>query len=391
MRLARSSIAIAIAVSFVAGMSAASAESFDAHVKELRARAAKAGISKSVIAKATRGLTADPSIDRLTKRQPELVKPIGDYISRRVNGPLVKTGRAKAKANRRLARDLRSTFGIDPNIVFAIWGMETGFGGNIGKSNVPRVLATLSWKQYRGDFFTKEFVDALRIAEQEKLDPSRMVGSWAGAMGHTQFIPSSFRKFAVDMNGNGKRDLWREPGDALASTANFLASYGWVPSQPWGMPVSLPQSLPRDAATRNWSDWAKRGVKPVGKRRFPKTGSATLFFPAGEEGPAFLITSNYEIIREYNSSDSYSLSVALIGDRIGGAGAFQPNWPTGATLNKAQRMQVQARLAARGFEVPNLTGRIIKGVRTAIRDFQRSISVTSDGYPDQELLRQLNR
>ncbi|EFL90321.1 lytic murein transglycosylase [Ahrensia sp. R2A130] len=380
-----------IGSAFASVVSPAFAESFSAHVKKLEARAIKAGISKSIVSKATRGLKADPSIDRLTKKQPELVKPIGGYITSRVNGRLVTTGRAKAKANRRLAKNLKKTFGVDPNIVFAIWGMETGFGAGIGKSNVPRSLATLSWKQYRGDFFTKEFVDALRIAEAEKLDPRKMVGSWAGAMGQTQFIPSSFRKFAVDMNNNGKRDLWRETGDALASTANFLASYGWVPSQPWGMPVSLPKSLPRDAATRSWADWAKRGVKASGKRRFPKSGDATMFFPAGAEGPAFLITSNYEIIREYNSSDAYSLSAALVGDRIGGVGSFKPNWPTGKTLNKAERMKVQSRLAAKGFDVPNRTGRIIKGVRMAIRDFQRSIKVTSDGYPDQELLRQLSR
>ncbi|MGI9356720.1 MAG: lytic murein transglycosylase, partial [Rhizobiaceae bacterium] len=237
--------------------------------------------------------------------------------------------------------------------------------------------------------FRNELLDAMLILQQEKFPRKKMIGSWAGAMGQTQFIPSTFRKYAKDFDGDGRRDLWKSKADALGSAANYLAQIGWVKDQPWGRPVRLPRSLPRDAVTKSWRDWNALGVKPANGRAFPKKGEATLFFPAGVEGPDFLITANYDIIREYNSSDAYSLSVALLADRLRGGKAVKLNWPKEKTLDKAQRTKVQAVLAKKGYEVPNRTGRIIKGVRKAIRDFQVSIGVTPDGYPDRELLRQL--
>ncbi|MDD9909666.1 MAG: lytic murein transglycosylase [Ahrensia sp.] len=364
-------------------------ETFSQFVNGLRAEALALGISARTFDSATKGLTVDPSIDRLTKRQPELVKPIGGYIGRRTSGSMLKTGRGRVKQVRRLLTRIEQRTGVDPYVIAAIWGMETGYGGNIGKSDVFRSLATLAFKRYRDDFFRREFFDALLIFQKEGVARSRMVGSWAGAIGQTQFIPSTFRRYAVDFDGDGKRDLWGSRADALGSAANYLADLGWIKGQPWGRPVRLPNGFPRDAVTLDWADWRSFGVTSANGLAFPRTGSATLFFPAGAEGPAFLITANYDIIREYNSSDSYSLSVALLADRLRGGPAVALNWPTDETLNKAQRMEVQRRLAQKGYEVPNRTGRIIKGVRKAIRDFQASIGVVPDGYPDVELLRQL--
>jgi len=367
----------------------ASAETFKQFLANAKADAMARGVSERTFAKATAGLKPDRSIDKLTRKQPELVKPIGDYITRRTSGGLLKVGRGKAKGIRKTLTAIGKRTGVDPYVVAAIWGLETNYGGNIGKSDVFRSLATLGWKGYRGDFFRNELLDAMLIMQEEKLSRKRMIGSWAGAMGQTQFIPSTFRKYAGDFDGDGKRNLWTSKADALGSAANYLAKLGWIKGQPWGRPVRLAKSLPRDAVTKSWQEWKALGVKTLNGRAFPKAGEATLFFPAGVEGPVFLITANYDIIREYNSSDAYSLSVSLLADRLRGGKAVKLNWPKDKTLNKAQRVKVQELLAKKGFDVPNRTGRIIKGVRKAIRDFQASIGVTADGYPDRELLRQL--
>jgi len=369
----------------------AQAETFDRFVANMKPDAVKRGVSSQTFSAATRGLKPDPRMDRFTKRQPELVKPIGGYIERRTKGPLLKAGRGKVKGLSRTLRALERKYGVDPYVVVAIWGMETGYGRGIGKSDVFRSLATLGWKRYRDDFFRKEFIDALVIYQKEKLNRKTMVGSWAGAMGQTQFIPSSFLKYAVDFNGDGKRDLWRTTSDALASTANYLKQKGWKRGQPWGVPVRLPKNMKRHVLTQPWADWARSGVKAYDGKRFPKTGEATLFMPAGKEGPTFLITENYEVIRDYNSSDAYSLSAGLLAQRLKGRKAFKTKWPKTATLNKAQRMKVQSLLAKKGYPVPNRTGRIIKGVRLAIRDFQLQAGLIADGYPDKELLKQLQR
>ncbi len=367
----------------------AGAESFDRFIADMKRDAAKRGITPKTFSLATKGLKPDPNMERFTKRQPELVKPIGSYIEPRANGALLKAGRNKIKRLSKTLKSIERKFGVDPYVVAAIWGMETGYGRGIGNSDVFRSLATLGWKRYRDDFFRKEFIDALVILQNEKISRKQMIGSWAGAMGQTQFIPSSFLKYAVDFNNDGKRDLWRTTSDALGSAANYLASKGWKRGQPWGMPVLLPKKLPRHALTKSWKTWAAEGVKAFDGARFPKNGNATLFFPAGEEGPAFLITENYEIIRDYNSSDSYSLSVGLLANRLRGARRFKTRWPTAKTLNKAQRMKVQELLARKGVEVPNRTGRIIKGVRFAIRDFQQQKGLVADGYPDRALLKAL--
>lgn len=368
---------------------AATAADMRAFLQSVRAEAASLGISSATFDLATRGLTIDPSIAKLTKRQPELVKPIGAYIERRV-GNLAKSGAGKMRAQSSTFSRIEREFGVDPYVVAAIWGMETGFGGNIGKSDVFRSLATLAAQKYRGDFFRGQFLDALLILETEGLPRSRFVGSWAGAMGQTQFIPSSYISFAVDFDGDKKRDVWRSVPDALASTANYLRQKGWVAGQPWGVAVQWPKSLQREAVTRSWAQWRQAGVKPL-NGRFPRNGEATSFFPAGAEGPAFIITTNYDVIRDYNSSDSYSLSVALTADRLRGGKGVDLRWPTAKTVNRSQRLAIQAALRARGHQLSNDTGRITRDVRAAIAIEQRRLGVLADGYPDVELLQQLTR
>ena len=357
-------------------------------LQSVRGEATALGISSATFDSATRGLTIDPSIAKLTKRQPELVKPIGAYIERRVDN-LAKSGAGKMRAQLSVFSRIERSFGVDPYVVAAIWGMETGFGGNIGKSDVFRSLATLAAQKYRGDFFRGQFLDALLILETEGLPRSRFVGSWAGAMG--QFIPSSYISFAVDFDGDKKRDVWRSVPDALASTANYLRQKGWVAGQPWGMAVQWPAGRAREARTQSWADWRQAGAKPLGGASYPRQGEATSFFPAGAEGPAFLITPNYDVIRDYNSSDSYSLSVALTADRLRGGPGVNLRWPTARTLNRKQRLAIQAALRAKGHRLSNDSGRITRDVRAAIAAEQRRVGVLADGYPDEELLRQLTR
>jgi membrane-bound lytic murein transglycosylase B len=366
------------------------AADMNAFLKSVKPDATKLGISDATFASATRGLTIDPQIERLTRRQPELVRPIGQYIERRV-GSLARSGQGKMRGQRRTFERIEKTFGTDPYVVAAIWGMETGFGGNIGKSDVFRSLATLAAQKYRGDFFRSQFLDALLILETEGLPRSRFVGSWAGAMGQTQFIPSSYISYAVDFDGDKMRDVWRSVPDALASTANYLKEKGWIAGQPWGYAVRWPDGLAREAQTKSWSEWHKIGAKARSGARFPRGGEATSFFPAGAEGPAFLITLNYDVIRDYNSSDSYSLSVALTADRLRGGPAINLKWPSAETVNRDQRLAIQKALRARGHVLSNDAGRITRDVRAAIAIEQRRMGVLADGYPDVDLLRQLNR
>ncbi len=369
----------------------AQAESFSSFVQAMKGDAMKLGVTSRTFNAATKGLKPDPKIGKLTRKQPELVNPIGGYIESRISGHLAKSGRGKVKSIKQTLAKIERTYGVDPYVVAAIWGMETGYGRGIGNSNAFRSLATLGWKRFRKDFFRKEFLHALVIMQEEKLKPKQMVSSWAGAMGQTQFIPSSYRKFAVDFNKDGKRDLWGTKSDALASTANYLKQKGWVRGQPWGYLVKTPKNMVRKAKTQSWSKWAKAGVKARNGKRFPRKGSATLFFPAGAEGPTFLISPNYEVIRDYNSSDAYSLSVGMVANRLRGGKVMKSRWPTVKTLNKAQRKKIQSLLVKKGYKVPNRTGRIIKGVRAAIHDYQVKIGVTADGYPDLGLLKQLGR
>ncbi|MEL6751177.1 MAG: lytic murein transglycosylase [Pseudomonadota bacterium] len=383
-------IATLMAGFFALTTSSVLAASIDDFVNSIRNDATARGITAQTFTSATRGLTLDPSIAKLTKKQPELVKPIGGYIERRV-GSLAKSGARRVDAQKRTLDRIGKTYGVDPYAVAAIWGMETGFGGNIGKSDVFRSLATLAAQGYRGDFFRGEFLDALTMLQTEGLPRSRYVGSWAGAVGQTQFIPSSFLRYAVDFDRDGKRDLWRSAADALASTANYLWAKGWVAGQPWGRPVAWPSGMKREAATRSWNEWKASGARILNGAHWPRRGEATSFFPAGAEGPAFLITANYDVIRDYNSADSYALSVALTADRLRGRKAVQLDWPTSKTVNRAQRLAIQAALRQRGHRLSNDSGRITKDVRAAIATEQRRMGVLADGYPDAELLRQLQQ
>jgi lytic murein transglycosylase len=283
-------------------------------------------------------------------------------------------------------------YGVPRAVILGVWGMETNYGSFTGNFYVVRALATLSYVRYRGDFFRNELLTALEILEQDHIERDTMRGSWAGAMGQTQFMPTSFVRFAVDGDGDGRRDIWASIPDAIASTANYLKEHGWTRGLPWGYEVALPDGFDFRNLRQTFAGWSGLGVSRVDGRPLPGAGEATLFLPAGASGPAFLVTANYDVIKAYNASDAYALAVGHLGDRVMGGPAIQGDWPTNERmLGKEERVEVQKRLAALGFYQGETDGKHGSRTRSAVREFQLKRGLTADGYANLALLEQLRR
>ena len=367
----------------------AQAFQFPAFVEGMWPDAKARGVTRATFDRATAGLTPNTKLKRLTAKQPEFSTPVGEYFAKRMSKARIAGGKRKVKANRRLLQRIETRTGVDPYIVAAIWGLETSYGGYIGKQDVFRSLATLAFLGYRDDFFRDQFIDALIMLQGEKLSRKIMRGSWAGAVGQTQFIPSSFLKHAVDFDGDGDRDVWGSVADALGSTANYLKDHGWKPGLKWGYAVTHPRGTKIDAVTRPFSEWAKRGVKRQDGKALPKRGEATLFYPAGSEGQAFLVTTNFEAIKAYNYSDAYALVVAFLADRLRGEKALGLDWPGTKPLTKSRRIALKKLLAKRGAKLDTSDGRITPDVRGAIRNVQAELGLVRDGHPDAALLKRM--
>lgn len=352
------------------------------------------GISRETFRAALGSFTPDPSIIALTKKQSEFVQPIWSYLDNAISESRLTRGRS---AGERFAGELAAIerkYGVDRRILLGIWGMETNFGSFTGEKDVFRSLATLALHRYRDDFFREELLVALKMLEDGLADRSAMRGSWAGAMGQTQFMPSSFMKYAVDHDGDGMRDLWENIPDALASTANYLASFGWQPGLPWGMEVNVPDgfNLGSVEGMQEFSSWAAAGFTRANGSALPRNGKATLWYPAGIRGPAFLVTENYRVIKRYNSSDAYALAVAHLGDRIAGGGSFRADWPRNdKRLSPAEVKELQRRLIALGHPLGKVDGRIGELSREAIRRQQARHGLPADGYPTLALLQKLRQ
>ncbi len=352
------------------------------------------GIRRETFNAALGSFTPDPSIIALTKKQSEFVQPIWSYLDNAISESRLTRGRS---AGERFAGELAAIerkYGVDRRILLGIWGMETNFGSFTGEKDVFRSLATLALHRYRDDFFRDELLVALKMLEDGLADRSAMRGSWAGAIGQTQFMPSSFMKYAVDHDGDGARDLWENIPDALASTANYLASFGWQPGLPWGMEVNVPDgfNLGSVEGMQEFSSWAAAGFKRANGSALPRNGKATLWYPAGIRGPAFLVTENYRVIKRYNSSDAYALAVAHLGDRIAGGGSFRADWPRNdKRLSPAEVKELQRRLIALGHPLGKVDGRIGELSREAIRRQQARHGLPADGYPTLALLQKLRQ
>ncbi len=368
-------------------------QGFAQFIVNLWSDAQNAGVSRATFDMAFQGVTPDASIVKLTKGQAEFNKPVWEYLSSATSADRIRRGQSKANEWSDTLGTVERRYGVDRKIILGIWGMETNYGSNTGGIYVIRALATLAYAKYRDNFFRDELLVALKILEEGHVERSNMKGSWAGAMGHTQFMPSSFMKYAVDFNGGGAKDIWTSEQDALASTANYMKSFGWKQGLIWGLEVELPQGFDFKLADRkvkrNFSQWASLGLKPAQDRNMPN-GEAALFLPAGAKGAAFLITDNFNVIKKYNNSDSYALGVALLGDRIGGAEPVQGSWPKGSrSLTKLESMEVQKKLAALGYPIEKFDGKLGENSREAIRNFQLKNGMVADGYPSVEVLKAL--
>ncbi len=308
--------------------SLAQTEPFAAYLESLWPLARDRAIARQTFDAAIAGLRPDPEVLALTRRQPEFGKPLGDYIAGAVTAARIAQGAKLAQMWAAPLAKVRETFGVDPLVVVAIWGIETHFGTVPTRKDVFRSLSTLAHARYRDDFFRDEFLAALAILQNENIPRARMTGSWAGAMGQAQFIPSSYLKYAVDFSQDGRKDIWTDVPDVLGSIANYLAKSGWQRDLPWGYEVVLPADFDYRRSRGSFREWAALGVKRAASGALPTQSDAVLLFPSGANGPAFLVTANYLAIRAYNNSDGYTLSVAHLADRMRGGKPFVAPWPT---------------------------------------------------------------
>lgn len=369
------------------GQKPAGAAAFDGFVQQLWPLAQQRGISRRTFDLAFRGVTPDASIVALTKKQSEFTAPIWTYLNNAVGGSRIARGRDMAEAHAGVLAQVESRYGVPKEIVLGIWGMETNYGSFKGDKDTIRSLATLAQIRYRGDFFRDELLTALELIEKGHVERDELRGSWAGAMGHTQFMPSSYLKYAVDYTGDGHADIWTSTSDALASTANYLKGYGWTPGLPWGIEVAVPDGFDHRLNRAGFASFAAAGVRRMDGRALPSSGEARLFYPAGHTGPALLLTANFDVIKKYNSSDAYALAVGHLGDRVAGRSALQADWPTKEPrLDKAGITDVQRRLRTMGLYTQDADGRIGTGTREAVRQYQLRSGMLADGYPTPALL-----
>jgi lytic murein transglycosylase len=316
----------------ITGTASASAD-FAHFVHSLWPQAQGRGVARATFDAAFRGVTPDPDVIERTRKQAEFVKPMGDYLASAVSAKRIEKGRVKGREWKETLEKLERVYGVDPYIVLGVWGMETNFGGYVGDKYVIRALATLAYARYRGDYFKRELLTALQILEAGHVRVGDMQGSWAGAMGQTQFMPSSFYQYAVDFDGDGRKDIWTNVPDALASTANYLKRHGWIAGETWGYEVVLPSGVRGSGGAnhyRPFAQWAAEGVTRADGEAMPREGEAALLMPAGADGPAFLVTRNFKVIKTYNNATAYALGVALLGDRIAGWPPLKGSWPTAA-------------------------------------------------------------
>ena len=356
--------------------------------------AAKArGVSRGTFSGAVAGLTPDPALMGTGFKQAEFERTLKAYIEDAVTTGRVTRGREAAQRWRGELATIEKRFGVPSELVLAIWGMETDFGRVHGEKDVVRSIATLAFARRDNAVFAEEFVAALVMLEQGLVTRARFKGSWAGAMGHPQFMPSAYLRYAVAYAGSGSADIWGSIPDALASIANFLARQGWTRALPWGCEAAVPASFDWAALTGHVSGFTGKGVAPVSGAPLPPKAEATLFLPAGAGGPAFLLTANYWLLKQYNNSDSYALSVALLGERISGRPGIRARWPEDfRLLSRTDRVRLQERLTERGFYDGKIDGRFGPTSRDAIHRFQRAAGMRqADGYPSAAVLERLQR
>jgi len=359
-----------------------------------RARALAAGIDGAVFDRAMQTVRYDTEVIRRDRNQSEFTKTIWDYLETATSDLRIANGKKALAEQADALAQIEKRYGVEKEIITAIWGLESAYGTFRGSDPVLTSLATLAYDGRRRAFFEGELLDALRILQAGDTTPSQMQGSWAGAMGHTQFMPSSFQLYAEDFTADGKRDIWGDdPRDALASTAAYLKHFGWVSGQPWGVEVQLPDGFDYLLAGRDIlktaEEWTALGVAPV-TGALEDHGPASLLLPGGAEGAAFLIYANFAVIERYNSADAYVIGVGHLADRIAGGGPIEASWPVqDRALSYDERIELQTRLTAQGFDTVKIDAKIGPLTISAVRAFQLSQELLPDGYASLRLLEAL--
>ncbi|WP_188639469.1 lytic murein transglycosylase [Vreelandella lutescens] len=364
--------------------------SFNQWVSEFRRYAANQGISEATLATAFDGLRYRDRVIELDRYQPEFVRAIWQYLDSAVSSTRIANGQEKYAQHRETAQQMQQRYGVPAEIIVAIWGVESNYGSNFGDFSTLESLATLAYDGRRRDFARGELLAALRIIDQGDIAAEQMKGSWAGAMGHTQFIPSSFEAYAVDGDGDGRRDIWGSIPDVMASTANYLARAGWQAGQPWGAEVVLPAAFDYSQTDRKSSaEWAAQGVRAV-RGELPSFDSAAVIVPAGANGPAFIVGPNFRAILRYNNATSYALAVATLADAIAGREGISQSWPRDeAPLTRDDVRTLQQRLNDAGYSVGTADGIMGPNTQTGLRAFQRDQGLVPDGFATQSLLERL--
>lgn len=389
-------VAMITAGSQIAHAASASDKRFRQWVERLWPSARRKGVSRRTFNTAFRGVRPDPEVIRSAHYQPEFVRPIWDYMASAASDKRIEVGQTMLRKHKRLFDRIERRFKVDRHVVVAIWGMESNFGLTRGDKSVIQSLATLAYRdRRRRRFGRQQLLSALRILQRGDISAAKMKGSWAGAMGHTQFIPTTYSAYAVDFDGDGKRDIWNNPTDALASTANYLHKSRWRVGQTWGYEVKIPKKF-KSARTRlkrrkRLKYWKKMGIKRANGKDFPRLGDkAALYLPAGRHGPAFLVLNNFRSILRYNNAATYALAIGHLSDRLRGYGRFITPWPTKQKpLARAERLELQKLLTQKGFDTGGTDGVIGDQTLHAVRKYQKSRGLKVDGWPSARILKKL--
>ncbi|WP_407482574.1 lytic murein transglycosylase [Acinetobacter baumannii] len=370
---------------------------FQSCLANLRSQTIAAGVSGSTYDRYTQNLTPDYSVIDKLNYQPEFSTPIWDYLSGLVDEERVALGKQKLAQHRDVLNRASQVYGVPAETIVAVWGVESNFGDISGKYPLLQALGTLSCEGRRQSYFRTEFFATMRILQRGDLTEDQLKGSWAGAFGHTQFMPSTYERLAVDFDGDGRRDLVSSTADALASTANFLNKAGWQTGMPWGFEVQIPAGMSIDGEGRRskkpLSSWSARGVTRIDGSPLiqgPLSGStpAGLMAPAGPSGPVFLVFKNFDAIYSYNAAESYGLAIAHLSDRLRGAGPFVSSWPTDDPgTSRAERREIQQFLINRGYDIGAVDGLIGDKTRVAIRQEQTRLGLNPTGRAGQQILR----
>ena len=357
-------------------------------------RALAAGISSATL-DALKGAEYLPKVVRNDRHQNEFTKTIWEYLDTAVSQDRIAHGLKALKSYGETLSRIEATYGVDAEIVAAIWGLESAYGAVRGDIPTLHALATLAYDGRRGAFFEGELIAALKILQLGDATPATLRGSWAGAMGHTQFMPSSWHAFAVDFTADGKRDIWDDdPTDALASTAAYLAGKGWVKGAPWGAEITLPPGFNYDLTTERVkipvADWQAMGVRLADGGDLPDHGPASVLLPGGHRGAAFLIFQNFHVIETYNTADAYVIAVGHLADRLRGAGPILAPWPRDErALSFEERVALQKRLTSAGFDTGGVDAKMGPKTVAAIKTFQKARGMVPDGFPSLSVLQAL--